>query len=67
MPGKDDRVLISRGTTVDYDAASPEVIRLIQVVGTLRFARDRDTELNVGLLKVQNSGERSVNYILSRV
>lgn len=55
VPGKDDRVLISRGTTVDYDATSPEVIRLIQVVGTLRFARDRDTELNVGLLKVQNS------------
>ena len=32
-----------------------EVMRLMQVVGTLSFARDRDTELNVGVLKVQNS------------
>ncbi|HEV7221675.1 MAG TPA: G8 domain-containing protein, partial [Pirellulales bacterium] len=55
IPRQDDRVLISRGTTVEYDAASKDVIRLIQVVGTLRFARDRNTELNVGLLKVQNS------------
>ncbi|HUG17606.1 MAG TPA: hypothetical protein VMM56_01425, partial [Planctomycetaceae bacterium] len=28
---------------------------LVQVVGTLRFSRDRDTELNVGVLKVQSS------------
>lgn len=55
VPGKDDRVLISRGTTVEYDVASKDVIRLIQVVGTLSFARDRDTELNVCILKVQNS------------
>jgi hypothetical protein len=59
VPQAGDRVLISRGTTVDYDVASPNVIRLIQVVGTLRFARDRNTELNVGLLKVQNSDECS--------
>ncbi len=55
MPGADDRVLISRGTTVQYDVASQVVIRLVQVVGTLEFARDRDTELNVAILKVQNS------------
>lgn len=55
VPGDDDRVLISRGTTVQYDVASKAVIRLIQVVGTLDFARDHDTELNVAILKVQNS------------
>jgi hypothetical protein len=55
VPAKGDRVLVSRGTTVRYDVASPDVIRMIQVVGTLDFARDRNTELNVALLKVQNS------------
>lgn len=55
VPGSGDRVLISRQTRVEYDVQSPEVMRLIQVAGTLSFARDRDTELNVGLLKVQNS------------
>ncbi|HJT30537.1 MAG TPA: G8 domain-containing protein [Pirellulales bacterium] len=55
MPTAGDRVLISRGTTVEYDVANQDILRLIQVVGTLTFARDRDTELNVALLKVQNS------------
>ena len=55
MPKQGDRVLISRGTFVAYDVKSKEVIRLLQIVGTLSFAHDRDTELNVGLLKVQNS------------
>src|SRR6476620_10826748 len=54
VPGKDDRVRVSRGTRVVYDAQSKDVIRLLQVVGTLTFARDRDTELNVAVLKVQN-------------
>ncbi|HEV3003398.1 MAG TPA: G8 domain-containing protein [Pirellulales bacterium] len=55
VPSAGDRVLISRGTEVEYDLASAQVVRLVQVVGTLRFARDRDTELNVGILKVQDS------------
>jgi hypothetical protein len=55
LPKQGDRVQIARGTRVVYDAASPEVIRLVQVIGTLSFARDRDTLLNVGILKVQNS------------
>ena len=55
LPKTGDRVLISRHTDVTYDVESKEVIRLLQVVGTLEFARDRDTELHVGLLKVQNS------------
>lgn len=59
VPAANDRVLVSRGTNVEYDVASREVLRLIQVVGTLTFARDRDTELNVALLKVQDSDQCS--------
>jgi len=55
LPRTGDRVLVSRGTRVRYDANRKDVIRLVQVVGTLEFARDRDTELNVAVLKVQNS------------
>jgi len=54
LPRTGDRVRVSRGTRVVYDVASKEVIRLLQVVGTLTFLRDRDTELNVGVVKVQN-------------
>jgi len=55
VPGKGDRVLVSRGHHVRYDAKSKDVVRLVQVVGTLEFARDRDTELNVGLLTIQHT------------
>ncbi|RIK83764.1 MAG: hypothetical protein DCC68_02990 [Planctomycetota bacterium] len=54
-PRAGDRVKISAGTRVVYDVASDDVIRMIQVVGTLSFARDRDTLLNVGIVKVQAS------------
>src|SRR5438477_4011911 len=33
LPGKDDRVRLSRGTRVVYDVESKDVIRLLQVVG----------------------------------
>src|SRR4051812_40667178 len=59
VPSKGDRVLISRGTHVEYDAKSEAVVRLVQVVGTLAFARDCDTELNVAVLTVQHSEECS--------
>jgi hypothetical protein len=55
VPKKGDRVLVSRDTQVEYDVESDAVIRLVQVVGTLRFSRDRNTRLDVGVLKVQNS------------
>ncbi|MGE0608268.1 MAG: G8 domain-containing protein [Pirellulales bacterium] len=53
VPGANDRVLISTDTRVLYDSQSPAVVRLVHVAGTLSFADDRDTLLNVGLLKVQ--------------
>lgn len=61
LPKQGDRVLISAGTTVEFDGQQREVIRLVQVVGTLRFAVDCDTELNVGLLTIQHGSECSEN------
>ena len=55
VPSRGDRVLISRGTHVRFDVNDKSIVRLVQVVGTLEFARDRDTELNVGLLTVQHT------------
>ncbi len=59
VPAANDRVLISRDSKVLYDIKSQAVVRLVQVYGNLTFARDRDTELNVGVLKVQQSEECS--------
>lgn len=61
VPAAGDRVLVSRNTRVVYDAKRGDVLRLVQIVGTLTFARDRDTELNVAVLKVQNSDTCSEN------
>lgn len=61
VPADQARVLVSAGTRVLYDVESDRVIRLLQVAGELRFARDRNTTLNVGLLKVQNSDRCSEN------
>jgi len=59
VPKGGDRVLVARETRVTYDVENKAVLRMVQVVGTLAFSRDRNTELNVGLLKVQNSDECS--------
>jgi hypothetical protein len=55
VPRAGDKVLIGRETRIEYDANSEAVIRMVQVVGTLSFSRTKDTLLNVGILKVQNS------------
>jgi hypothetical protein len=38
---------------VTYDLDSTQAVRVVHVAGTLAFARDRSTRLNVGLLKIQ--------------
>jgi hypothetical protein len=53
IPGTGHRVQIRPGHIIVYDMKSAEVIRMIHVAGTLTFARDRDTLLTVGLLKIQ--------------
>ena len=52
VPRAGDQVLIREGHRVLYDAESKQVIRLVQIAGTLEFARDRNTQLEVGLVKI---------------
>lgn len=52
-PAAGVKVLLREGHTVRYDVKSEEAIRSLHVSGSLNFATDRDTQLNVGLLKVQ--------------
>lgn len=54
VPAAGDRVLVRPGHAVTYDVAAKDVIRAVHVAGVLTFAPDRDTELNVGLLKIQH-------------
>ncbi len=53
VPGPGARVQIREGHTVVYDVASGPAIRAIHVAGTLTFARDRSTVLEVGVINVQ--------------
>jgi hypothetical protein len=59
LPVAGDRVQIRAGHHVVYDRKSEDVIRSIHVAGTLSFAADRDTELNVGLIKIQPGDDAS--------
>lgn len=59
VPAAGARVHVLEGHTVTYDTASDDVIRAINIAGTLSFARDRDTRLNVGLIKIEASDEFS--------
>ncbi len=59
VPGAGARVQVQGGHTVLYDQDSDRPIRSIHVAGTLEFARDRDTRLDVGLIKVQAGDDAS--------
>lgn len=59
VPASGARVLIRPDHSVTYDVASDEVVRAIHIAGKLVFARDRDTRLNVGLIKIEASEEFS--------
>lgn len=56
-PSTGDRVLVRQGHDVLYDVDSSDVIRVVKVAGTLRFATDRNTRLDVGLLRVEAGEE----------
>ena len=47
------KVLVRTGHAIVYDVHSDRLVRSLHVSGTLSFARDRDTRLDVGLIKVQ--------------
>jgi hypothetical protein len=52
IPGPGSMVEIAAGHAVVYDHQTQGAIRMVHVLGTLTFARDRDTLLEVGLLKI---------------
>ncbi|HEV8377710.1 MAG TPA: G8 domain-containing protein [Tepidisphaeraceae bacterium] len=52
LPKAGERVQIREGHRVVYDVESDQAIRMIHVAGTLSFARDRSTRLDVGLLRI---------------
>src|SRR6185295_3077578 len=59
VPGAGARVLIKTGHAVTYDAKSDKVIRGITISGELTFATDKDTELNVGLIRIEDRDDYS--------
>jgi G8 domain len=61
VPGAGARVLVVSGHTVTYDVSSDAVIRAINISGTLAFARDRNTLLNTGLIKIEANDDFSEN------
>jgi hypothetical protein len=60
LPGANAKVQIRTGHTVTYDLPSAR-LRSIHVAGTLTFARDRNTQLDVGLIKIQSGDDASEN------
>jgi hypothetical protein len=59
VPAAGAKVQVRAGRTVTYDLWSDQVIRSIHVAGTLTFARDKDTRLDVGLIKIQAGEDAS--------
>src|SRR6059036_1733745 len=57
IPRSGDNVQVRAGHIITYDLKSEDAIRVLHVAGTLKFARDKSTRLNVGLLKVQPGEE----------
>jgi hypothetical protein len=56
-PAAGSKVQIRTGHTVAYDLNSDQVLRSIHVAGLLAFACDKDTRLDVGLIKIQAGEE----------
>src|SRR5882724_7458732 len=52
IPQPGATVHILAGHDVLYDQKSDKAIRMVHILGNLTFARDRDTQLDVGLLKI---------------
>jgi hypothetical protein len=61
LPAAGDRVQVRAGHTVVYDVRSERVLRSLHVAGTLTFAPDRNTRLDVGLLKIQPGDDAGEN------
>ncbi len=53
VPAGNVRVLIREGHKVAYDIVATQPIRSLTISGVLIFARDMDTQLDVGLIKIR--------------
>lgn len=51
-PAAGARVQIRGGDTVTYDVESADALRMVHVAGTLTFSREKNTRMEVGLLRV---------------
>ncbi len=60
-PSAGARVQVREGHAILYDRDSDAALRSIHVAGTLSFATDRDTRLDVGLIKIQAGDDASEN------
>jgi hypothetical protein len=61
VPPTGSKVQIRQGHTVTYDLADGPAIRFIHVAGSLTFARDKNTRLEVGLIAIQPGDDASEN------
>jgi hypothetical protein len=61
VPAAGARVQIRPGHTVTYDRHCEATIRFIHVAGVLTFVPDRDTRLDVGLIKIEQGEDASEN------
>jgi len=59
VPAAGSKVWVLKGHDVVYDRESDEVIRSLQISGTLTFATDRNTRLDVGLIRIEDLDEFS--------
>src|SRR5215470_7915096 len=53
VPSGNVRVLIGEGHHVVYDLQATEPVRSLTISGVLSFTPDKDTRLDVGLIKIQ--------------
>src|SRR5262245_43598505 len=53
IPSGNVRVLVREGHRVVYDLQATKPIRSLTISGILSFAADKDTRLDVGLIKIQ--------------
>src|SRR5207247_9443682 len=59
VPTGGTKVQVRAGHTIVYDVKSDEVIRSLHLAGVLTFAHDKDTQLDVGLIKIQAGDDTS--------
>lgn len=59
VPGPGAKIHIQPGHVVTYDIKSDQPVRAVYVAGKLSFATDRDTRLDVGVLKIEAGDEPS--------